>query len=406
MNRRLRVLSIVNDLVHGGDEHRLLSYARHVDRREIDHHVVVIKEPDSEVDERYGSLRGEYAAAGIPLIELGIERYHSGDGRDVRKALARKTRALAQTVRRSVELVRRLEVDVIDGHIGAANVVAVAAGRMTGRPATVTTFHAEDFKPQWLYHRVQRATLRAARTIVTDSHDRADAIRIFLGQRAAPIVVIPNGVMRGTPQREADDVAGLLGLPPAADRIVIGQIGALVTSKGWFVLLDAVAEVFREVPNAYLVCIGYLRDELDFEHRLRARAEQLGIGDRIRIASYPGPIVDVWQVLDIHAHASLFDSLPNAIIEGMAYAKPAVVTAAGDVPKHVIDGVSGIVVPPNDPRSFARGLLSLIRQPQLRAQYSAAARGRYEAGYTAELMTQRLSELFARLASRYQRLSA
>ena len=66
--------------------------------------------------------------------------------------------------------------------------------------------------------------------------------------------------------------------------------------------------------------VGYDRTNVSYQDSLEQRAAALGIAESIRIVSYAGPIGDVWHALDIHVHASLMDSLPNAIIEGMSVA--------------------------------------------------------------------------------------
>jgi hypothetical protein len=61
-----------------------------------------------------------------------------------------------------------------------------------------------------------------------------------------------------------------------------------------------------------------------------------------------------WQLIDIHAHAAIIDSLPNAIMEGMSLAKPAVVTGVGGISTMVLDGKTGFVVPPHDPQDSGK----------------------------------------------------
>ncbi len=180
MKWRIRILSVVNSLAYGGDEHRMLSFATHIDRQRFDHHIVVIKLPDADVDALYGSLRQEYASARIPLIDLGVKRPVNGVGRNMPRHLSRKAIGFATAINRLTRLVRERDIDIIDGHIGTGNQAAVAVGRLTGRPASVTTYHGEFFSPRPLWHLVQQSTLRGANVIITDSEQRAGAMRTFL----------------------------------------------------------------------------------------------------------------------------------------------------------------------------------------------------------------------------------
>ena len=398
MKRRIRVLSIVNDLAFGGDEHRTLSFALNVDRRRFDHQIAVIKAHNPQIDALYGSLRPEYEAAGIRLIDLGVKHSGNGVGRDLLPRLPRRLAGFATALRRLARLARERNVDVVDGHIGTGNQAAVVVGKLTGRPVSITTYHGEFFAPQALWYPVQQGTLRGANVIITDSEQRADAMRKFLHRRRAPIAIIPNGVPAEPPRRAANEVAAELGIPDEPDRIVIGQIAGMVPAKGWATLVEAAALVLERDPRAFFLCVGYDRFDATLRATLRQSAERLGVAARVRFLSYPGHNADVWQLFDIHVHASHFDSLPNAIIEGMAYGKPAVVTDVGDCARTVINEVSGLVVAPRDARGLADALLRLLSDSGLRERFGREAQKRYSVGHRPEVMTRALEALFERMA--------
>ncbi|HEY3676456.1 MAG TPA: glycosyltransferase family 4 protein [Candidatus Tumulicola sp.] len=398
MKRRIGILSVVNSFAYGGDEHRMLSFARHIDRRRFDHRIAVIKSPDAGIDSLYGSLRQEYESARIPLIDLGVKRPGNGLGRNVLHRFPRSAIGFATAINRLARLVREHDIDIVDGHIGTGNQAAVAVGRLTGRPASITTYHGEFFEPRPLWHIVQQITLRGANVIITDSEQRAEAMRTFLRRRRQLITIIPNGVAAEPPRRPAHEVSAELGIPNEPGRVVIGQIAGMIPIKGWTTLLEAATLVLARDPKAFFVCVGQSRSDPAFGTALRESAERQGVANRVRILSYPGHNADVWQLFDIHVHASHFDSLPNAIIEGMAYGKPAVVTDVGDCARTVIDGVSGFVVPPRDARALTDALLRLLSDPGLRERFGREARNRYLARHRPERMTAALEALFERMA--------
>jgi glycosyltransferase involved in cell wall biosynthesis len=145
--------------------------------------------------------------------------------------------------------------------------------------------------------------------------------------------------------------------------------------------------------------VGFPRHTPDYLDRLKDRAKELGIADRVRIASYPGPIGDVWRAIDIQAHPSLLDSLPNAIIEGMSLGKPAVVSDIGGTTTLVGSGQTGFVVPPGCTNSLAAALLALLDDDVRAEQFGKAAQRRYESGYTPRHMAKQLERLFSQVAS-------
>jgi glycosyltransferase involved in cell wall biosynthesis len=145
--------------------------------------------------------------------------------------------------------------------------------------------------------------------------------------------------------------------------------------------------------------VGYERPPGDTIYRkeLRQRAIELGIGDRVIIAHYPGAIGDVWSVIDIHVHASLYDSLPIAVQEGMSLGKPAVVTSVGDVATMVENERTGLVVPPGDSDALADAILRLLGDQLTAERLGRAAAQRYLERYRPEVMTRAIEDLFLEL---------
>jgi len=197
-----------------------------------------------------------------------------------------------------------------------------------------------------------------------------------------------------------------LSLPQDGSVRIIGQISTLVPTKGQMVLLDAAPELLALDPSIFIVLVGYVREDSPYREALERKCVELGIRDRVRIVSYPGPIGDVWQVIDIHVHPSQLDSLPNTIMEGMSLRKPAVVTSVGGIPSLVKDRVTGLVVPPGDSTALSKAIATLLSNPALCASLGAAAFARYIEGYTREIMTRRLEDLFELLVSTKMRSDA
>src|SRR5262249_9169399 len=146
--------------------------------------------------------------------------------------------------------------------------------------------------------------------------------------------VVPNGIAPPTTTQTGPAMRRQLGLPEDPRVRVVGQISRLLPFKGQRQILAAAPAVLARHPDtAFLLC-GYPSDPA-YRADLEREARALGIADRVRIVSYPGPVGDVWAAVDVHVHASLHESSPVAIAEGMALGKPAVVAAAGGVPELV-----------------------------------------------------------------------
>jgi glycosyltransferase involved in cell wall biosynthesis len=398
VSRRIRLLSLIENVDFGGDQARLLAFARTIDRSRFEHTVATIRPPETRQDAEYGTMYQQYVEAGVQVVSLGKRR------RDLHTALPRPALMACTAIflwRVALRLRRFIHeqgIDLVDAHLNVANLVSVLAGRMTRTPTVVTLYHAKHYTQETRLHALGiRLALALASSIITDSRVRARDFRSQVRRSHPLIAVIPNGAFPPASTRTRSDIRLALGLPDDPNIRVIGQVSGLTPFKGQSVLLRAAKLVVEEEPHTYFLCVGYERGNNAYKLHLEQEVVDLGLSKHVRIGGYPGSIGDVWQAIDIHAHASLFDSLPNAIIEGMSLAKPAVVTSVGGVPEIAAHQHTALVVPPGDSQALAQALLQLLREPETAQRLGEAARKRYEERYRPETMTGRLQDLFCEL---------
>ncbi len=388
MNHPYHILSVVSSLGFGGDENRLASIIRSMDPGKFRFSVLVLPQ-DPDCDALSGTLRPVIEAFGIRVHELNnlsSPAWLPARGRGVVRMI-RNIRAVAR-------LVREWQVDLVDARLDGGMIVGIPASVIARRPSVSTLYDANPWKKYPLWRLMRAATINLTGAVITDSAVRQAELKRWIWNRSGSAWNIPNGIPVPSPTRSAAVMRDELGLPRNDNIRIIAQIAALVPYKGQMILLDAVRTVLDNEPGAFFVMIGYCRGEKHYQQRLFERARALGIADHVRICGYPGPIGDIWQLVDIHVHASIFDSLPNAILEGMALGKPAVVTSVGGIVEAVENEKTGLVVPPNDARALAQALLRLLRKPEEAKTFGAAAKARYESRYRPEVMAQALGKCF------------
>lgn len=402
MNRRYRILSLIHDFNFGGDEARILAFAQGLDVRRFEHKVVAIHQADPEQNQRYGTIRQQFVEAGVLVEDLGERHAQTVPASLLRPDhVVHKGWILFRVVRKLRRLIRAWSADIVDAHNNIACVVGGLAGMLT-RTRTVLTLYSPGLTMQgWppIAFSVGQFVAGMADAIVTDSHARSQDIRQWMFWSPARLVVIPNGPFPPASTRTCEEMRQLLDLPKDPKVRVIGQVSRLVESKGHMVLLTAARAVLQNEPNTVFLFVGYDNrwNATSYKEQLQHRAAALGIADRVRIVGYPGPIGDVWKAIDIHVHASLLDSLPNAIIEGMSLAKPAVVTSVGGIVEIVDHERTGLVIPPNDPEALSQALLQLLREPETAQRFGEAAYRRYMERYQPEMTTRKLENLFGEI---------
>lgn len=397
--RRLRIASIIGDLAFGGSQNRLLSFARTIDKTRFEHVVITLYRGEVSHERQVGSLRPIYAEAGIEVIDLGMEPRVR-----IRPSLRPKHvigagATLSRLVRRLCRVLRERRIDLIDAQHATATLFGVVAGSLTRRPTTVTQYFPTYFDRAGMRLLGQAAYARAD-AFICDSKAHSDLINRWLYRPHRRSMVIPNGVPVPVATRTNPEMRRLLDIPLERSVSVVGQVSRLIPYKGHRVLLRAAREVLAQRPDTYFIFTGYPNEDPTYAETLRQETLSLGVADRVRIVSWPGSIGDIWEVIDVHVHASLHDSLPIAVTEGMSLAKPAVVTDVGGVEEMVTHEDTGLVVPMNDPEALAAGVLRLLREPATCRRLGAAAQRRYHLRYRPEIMSRTLEDLFVDLIGR------
>lgn len=188
---------------------------------------------------------------------------------------------------------------------------------------------------------------------------------------------------------------GVPDVGPAADRhgdgsLVIGSLARLDRIKGIDVLLRAAAGL----DGARIVVSG---DGPEGD-ALRMQAAELGMGDRFRIEPWSDARRDLFDEIDIFVLPSRAEGFPLSIVEAMLAGRPVLATDVGSVSEAVVDGTTGVLVPPDDVDALAGALARLSADPEERRRMGAAGRARALAHFTAEQMARQFERLYAELA--------
>lgn len=195
-------------------------------------------------------------------------------------------------------------------------------------------------------------------------------------------------------QSRKQEARRALGLP--ADALVISCAGILRPRKGQGLLVDALAALAPEFPNAVLLLAGDGPDR----QPLAERARNHGLQDRVFLPGRVQPVQDVYSASDIFCMPSYHEGLCNACLEAGFAALPQVVSTAGGNAEIVLDGQTGAVVPPGDAPALAAALRPYLRDPQLRQVHGAAGLKRCLENFTADHVGPELEAMCQRLLER------
>ncbi len=120
----------------------------------------------------------------------------------------------------------------------------------------------------------------------------------------------------------------------------------------------------------------------------RVAVREAAEGDpAIRMLGHRDDVPRLLQAADVLTLTSAHEAMPMAILEGMAAGLPVLATNVGGIAKMVVDGESGLLVPPADPEALADALVRLAGDCDLRERLGRAGRARCRQGWDAEQMT-------------------
>jgi glycosyltransferase involved in cell wall biosynthesis len=178
-----------------------------------------------------------------------------------------------------------------------------------------------------------------------------------------------------------------------ADAFVVMSIANFRKHKGILELVGAMAHLPADCP-AHLVLVGKMDSpELD---RLIAG---LPAPERVHRVGYREDAPAFAAASDVFVLSTTIpEGLPRSVIEAMAYARPCVVTNFGGQAELIVDGESGLHVPPGDPAAIAAAIARLYRDPGLRTRLGAAARARIGSDFNIERTIDETLALYEELA--------
>lgn len=340
---RPRVLHVLEALSTGCARH-VLDLVENVEG--YDHHVVV---PTTAAADRADdpAIRSELEAAGATLHPVAMHRppVHPGNA-----AAALRLRRLA----------RDLHADVVHGHSSIAGALA-RVGAVGRRPVVYTPNGIATGKAARAIERLLGPL--TTRFVAVSGSEAGDVRRLHLVPDAR-LVTIANGIATEVP--EPLSLHEHLGLPPGTP--LVGKVGRLSPQKAPEVYVAAAARIVEARPDVHVVLVGDGPQAPD----VHAGVAAAGIGANFHHVPHLAHAARYLHSLDVFVLTSRFEGGPYAPLEAMRAGTPVVLTDVVGSRDTVVDGETGLLVPPDTPEATAAAVLSLLDDPDEAARIGRA----------------------------------
>jgi glycosyltransferase involved in cell wall biosynthesis len=236
---------------------------------------------------------------------------------------------------------------------------------------------------------LDNGSARFAARVLAVSRSTRDTL-LAQGYPPRLVEVVHNGIdVQRETGRHADGLRSELGIPATAT--VIGEIGRLCDVKGQRELIEATALV----PDVHVVMVG---DDLEqggaYRTLLADLTRERGVADRVHLLGYRSDAGELLEQFDMLVLPSWIEGLPGVVLEAMAHAKPVIATPVGGTPELVVDGETGLLVPPRDPMALAAAIRSLLADPERARELGRAGHELAAREFSETAMTTRVLEVY------------
>lgn len=282
---------------------------------------------------------------------------------------------------RDRRILRDLRLDLLQANL--TSLTSCTGGLIAALSLTNLPVVTVDHLPIWAGSPRLRRPRRATRRLIARRVAKTVAVGEIAARTVERAVGLPPGsvvtIRNGVPDHP-------LSGSVANARPVAGTLARLDAIKGLDVLLSAAAAV----PEIDVTIIG----DGPEGGPLRSLADDLGLAGRVSFTGWSSSPRDLLSKFDIFVLPSRGEGLPLSILEAMFAELPVVATDVGSVSEAVDDGVTGILVPPDDARALGDALRTLAVNPELRKRMGDAGRRKAVTAFSTSAMASAYEDLY------------
>jgi len=177
------------------------------------------------------------------------------------------------------------------------------------------------------------------------------------------------------------------------DSLVVGTVARLSRQKGIEYLLHAAKTVIKQFPDITFIIAG----KGPLESQLKGLSIKLGISDKVKFLGFNDDIPKLLSVIDIFVLPSLWEGMPNVVLEAMAAGKPVIATDTGGSKDIIDSGINGVLVEPKNSEALAEAILALLGDPAQRKRLGESARDKVKERFPIDKMVSKTEQIYTKL---------
>ena len=345
-----------------------------------------IHEVNGADDNRYGS----YASQGYPNLAHWLNHSH---------AVYERVRSLR--VNHEIQIVDS-PLWNLDGLVTAVAAEVPVAVRVVTSMKQIAAVHGQESDENLLLADLEGDLLDMASAIISNSRGTVRTLREIYGLELETTLhhVAPYGIVPAAEEDLPSPVA------KSSEEATVLFVGRLEGRKGILELFAAIPEVLQQAPQARFQIVGADNSHEDgfraerrmdypgfFKKKYRSCADRvdfLGFVDEERLN-------DLYKGCDVFVAPSRYESFGLIFLEAMNYARPVIGCRAGGPEDIIVDGETGLLVPPQDPSALADAIATLVSSPEQRREMGRAGRRRLLDRYSHTAMAEEFVTVYQKM---------
>ncbi len=366
-----RILFVSTSTTVGGAEKTLFALATLLDHRRFSVSSVVSLKPEGHYARR---LRDQ----GVPVHSLDVQ----GSARPADAS-------------RLAAIIDRERPDVVHAVMYQAIQLARMAKKRSAVPFKLITSPRVNYRSRsWPSLLVDRWLKERDDLLIAECEASRRFLLTRLGYAPKKVIVIRNGVdLAGWSVSKIDRQKKRMELRLNSGDLLVGAVGRLDRQKGFGTLIEAMARLKDAAVKCAIVGDGPERG------RLEALIRKHELEKSVWLLGERGEIPSWLSAFDLYCLPSLWEGLPNSLLEAMALGLPVVASRVDGVPEAVTDGKDGLLVPPSRPAALAQALRALAADASRRAALGAAAKAAVSERFTLRRMIAEYEDAYDRAFS-------
>lgn len=262
--------------------------------------------------------------------------------------------SILQSLLRLIAVIKKEKIQIIHAHGMACALIGTIASFFSGRPKIITTLHNfpnYNYITNWLLTRL----IQHHSKVIVVSEALKNTVTLLWKIPESKVHVIYNGIdINSIACRAKQEQCGTM----TVNTPIVLVVSRLIPQKGIDVFLKATALLIKELRgDPFLESISFkiAGDGPDLP-RLKKIARELGIENYVEFLGFRKDIYGLIKASELIVLSSLSEGLGISLLEAMALKKPVIASRVGGIPEVIRDGVTGILVPPQDPESLSQAM--------------------------------------------------